>query len=205
MNSSANLKVRIAPFCLLLAAACTGTDELALSPASSPGAAQEGTRGLASGQVESVAEALLIAAQAERAQDGAALARAALQLERLGATPQTDGDVAAMKRWRASLPADAAPMRGRALGPAYRSAALDPGGTTQLNQTFLGGRSAQIVLRVSRGPVPRLVVRDQSGRQVCAVGDDPVKCRWVPLYTQRHRIEIVNSGPELSEFFIVFD
>ena len=115
-------------------------------------------------------------------------------------------DEAAMQRWLASLPADAQPMRGRALGPAYRSAALDPGATTQLNQTFLGGRSAQIVLRVSRGPTPKLVVRDQSARQVCKpVADDPVKCRWVPLYTQRHSIEIVNTGPQMSEFYIVFD
>jgi hypothetical protein len=90
--------------------------------------------------------------------------------------------------------------------PAYRSAALASGATTQLNQTFLGGRSAQIVLRVSRGPTPRLVVRDQSERQVCkALVDDPVKCRWVPIYTQRHSIEIVNTGPQMSEFYIVFD
>ena len=95
--------------------------------------------------------------------------------------------------------------RQKALGPAYRSAALDPGGRAQLNQTFLGGRSAQIVLRVSRGPTPKLVVRDQAERQVCKADDDPVKCRWVPIYTQRHSIEIVNTGPQMSEFYIVFD
>jgi hypothetical protein len=153
-----------------------------------------------------VAEALVMAERAERAADPAALALAAARLERLGAKPATPSDEAAMGRWLASLPGDAAAMRGRALGPAYRSAALDPGATTQLNQTFLGGRSAQIVLRVSRGPIPRLVVRDQSARQVCkAIADDPVKCRWVPIYTQRHSIEIVNTGPQMSEFYIVFD
>ncbi|MCZ8137460.1 MAG: hypothetical protein O9266_14300 [Porphyrobacter sp.] len=157
-------------------------------------------------RAERVAEALVMAERAERAQDPAALAQAAARLDRLGAKPETAADEAVMGRWLASLPADAQPMRGRALGPAYRSAALDPGATTQLNQTFLGGRSAQIVLRVSRGPTPKLVVRDQSARQVCKpVADDPVKCRWVPLYTQRHSIEIVNTGPQMSEFYIVFD
>lgn len=159
----------------------------------------------APGRAERVAEALLNAASAERAQDADALARAALQLERLGATPQTEADSAVMLRWRASLPADSQPMRGRALGPAYRSAVLNAGATTQLNQTFLGGRSAQIVLKVARGPAPQLVVRDQSDRQVCKADDDPVKCRWVPIYTQRHSIEIVNNGPGVSEFYIVFD
>lgn len=159
----------------------------------------------APGPAERVAEALLSAALAERAQDGETLARATLQLERLGATPQTEADSAVMLRWRASLPADSQPLRGRALGPAYRSAMLDAGASTQLNQTFLGGRSAQIVLKVARGPAPRLVVRDQSDRQVCKADDDPVKCRWVPIYTQRHSIEIVNNGPGVSEFYIVFD
>ncbi|MFN3864753.1 MAG: hypothetical protein ACK4RT_10785 [Erythrobacter sp.] len=157
-------------------------------------------------RAERVAEALVMAERAERAQDREALAQAAARLDRLGAKPDTAADATAMARWLAVLPADTPPMRGRALGPAYRSAALAPGATTQLNQTFFGGRSAQIVLRVARGPTPRLVVRDQSARQVCKpVADDPVKCRWVPLYTQRHSIEIVNTGPQMSQFYIVFD
>lgn len=157
-------------------------------------------------RAERVAEALVLAEHAERTQDRAALAQAAARLERLGARPETTADEAAMQRWLASLPADALPMRGRALGPAYRAAALAAGATAQLNQTFLGGRSAQIVLRVTRGPTPELLVRDQSDRQVCKpVADDPLKCRWVPLYTQRHSIDIVNNGPQMSEFYIVFD
>ncbi|NCP15040.1 MAG: hypothetical protein GW858_12900 [Sphingomonadales bacterium] len=156
-------------------------------------------------RAERLADALLMADRAERAQDATALALAAQRLEQLGPKPQTEQDDAAMQRWMARLPGDARPMRGRALGPAYRSAALNPGATTQLNQTFLGGRSAQIVLKVSRGPAPQLVVRDQSDRQVCKTSDDPIKCLWVPLYTQRHSIEIVNIGPAISEFYIVFD
>ncbi len=152
-----------------------------------------------------VADALLLAAQAETAQDDATLAQAAFRLERLGASPQSDEDVAALQRWYAGLPAGMPPMRGRALGPAYRSQALEPGGTAQLHQTFLGGRSAQIVVRVARGSAPRLVVRDQADRQVCAIDGAAGECRFVPRYTQRHRIEIVNTGPAMSKFFVVFD
>ncbi|TAD74907.1 MAG: hypothetical protein EAY70_11225 [Sphingomonadales bacterium] len=156
-------------------------------------------------RAERVAEALVLAEQADGARDGAGLGQAALRLERLGASPQTEADAATLARWRASLPGDLPPMRGRALGPAYRSARLAPGAVTELNQTFLGGRAAQIVVRVSQGPAPRLVVLDQSNRQVCAVNNDPATCRWVPLYTQRHRIEIVNTGQETSQIYIVFD
>lgn len=196
----------IAAACCALAGACAGPDGGPAAHAAAPAAATAAAPGAqAPGRADRVAEALVLAAEAERTQDGAALARAAQRLERLGASPQSEADAAAMTRWRASLPADAPPLRGRALGPAYRSGALGPGAATQLHQTFLGGRSAQIVVRVSRGPAPRLVVRDQSDREVCEVAGDPIKCRWVPLYTQRHLIEILNDGPEKSEFYIVFD
>lgn len=197
---------RLAVAGLLLASGCAGLPQVVPPRVAEP--APVGVSAAtddAPGRAERVAEALLMAAEAERAQDDAGLVRAASLLERLGATPQTDTDAAAMTRWLASLPGDAAPLRGRALGPAYRSGMLEPGGATQLHQTFLGGRSARIVLRVSKGPALRLVVSDQSNRQVCAVNDDPVTCRWMPLYTQRHRIEIVNTGRDQTEFFIVFD
>lgn len=157
-------------------------------------------------RAERVAEALVMAARAESAKDAAALRQAAARLARLGAEAQTPEDGQAMARWLEALPEDPAAMRGRALGPAYRSGRLGPSASQQLNQTFLGGRSAQVVLKVARGPTPRLEVRDQAERQVCRpVATDPVKCRWVPLYTQRHVIEIANTGPEASEFYIVFD
>lgn len=172
--------------------------EPAPAPPSPPSAAP-------AGKAARVAAALVLADKAERAGDVAGLAQAATALERLGASPQTADDAAVMQRWRASLPGDAPPLRGRALGPAYRSGALGPGATTRLNQTFLGGRAAQIVLRVANGPAPLLVVRDGANRQICAADDDPATCRWVPLYTQRHEIEIVNNGPQRSKFYVIFD
>lgn len=187
--------------CLLVSGCAGRTPQQAALPA----AAAPDANANAPSRAERVAEALAMAAAAEQASNAPALAQAAQRLERLGAAPQNEADQAIMARWLAALPADAAPLRGRALGPAYRSAVLDPGAATQLNQTFFGGRAAQIVVRAVRGPAPRLVVHDQANREVCKAHDDPAKCRWVPLYTQRHRIEIANTGPNVSEFYIVFD
>lgn len=156
-------------------------------------------------RAEQLAVALLLADRAERSGDAAALAEAALAIDRLGPNAATDADAETLRRWRAALPPGTAPLRGRALGPGYRSAVLMPGAATQLHQTFLGGRSAQIVVRVTEGPAPRLMVRDQSQREVCRAVRDPVNCRWVPLYTQRHSIEIVNTGDTVARFYIVFD
>jgi hypothetical protein len=189
---------------MIRALALAGGGALALAgcggPEASPQVAVPGP-----GRAEQVAEALLRADRAEQRGDAAALAKAALLLDRLGPEAQTDADAEALTRWRASLPADLPPLRGRALGPGYRSAMLMPGAATQLHQTFLGGRRAQIVVRVVQGSPPRLLVRDQSEREVCRADSNPVNCRWMPLYTQRHSIEIVNAGPEMSRIYIVFD
>jgi hypothetical protein len=157
-------------------------------------------------RAEQLAEALLLADSAEQRGDTAALAKAALMIDRLGPEAQTDSDAETLRRWRAVLPADAPPpLRGRALGPGYRSAVLMPGAATQLSQTFLGGRSARIVVKIAQGSALKLMVRDQAEREVCRADTDPVNCRWMPLYTQRHRIEIVNTGREVSRIYIVFD
>lgn len=192
-----SVRVVAAILALTLAGGCM-RPETAASP---PVAAMPGTPGTA----ERVAEALVRADAAEVRQDRTALAQAATMLDRLGARGETAQDAARLDAWRASLPGDAPPMRGRALGPAFRAAVLDPGSATELNQTFLGGRAAHIVVRVARGPVPRLVVHDQANREVCKLSDHPGTCRWVPLYTQRHRIQIANTGRGVSKFFLVFD
>jgi hypothetical protein len=156
-------------------------------------------------RAEQLAEVLLLADRAEQRGDPAALGKAALLIDRLGPEPQTDDDAQTLSRWRTSLPPGTPPLRGRALGPGYRSAVLMPGAATELSQTFLGGRNAQIVVRVAEGSALKLMVRDQSERKVCEAESDPVNCRWLPLYTQRHRIEIVNTGRRMARFYIVFD
>lgn len=185
----------VAAVCLI-AAGCGAAPPVAAPLPVEPAASSRATR---------VAAALIAAATAERAGDPGALGLAAGQLDRLGAAPLDAADQAVLARWRAALPGDAAPMRGRTLGPAYRSGKLAPGAVSELNQTFFGGRSAAIVVRTLAGPAPQVVVEDQAKRAVCRASDDPATCSWVPLYTQRHLIRIVNSGRGVSEFYIVFD
>lgn len=176
------------------AGAASAPDALAAAPAP------------AKPRAEQLAEALVLAESAEQRGDAAALGKAALVIDRLNAEAQTPDDAEALSRWRAALPADAAPLlRGRALGPGYRSAVLMPGAATQLSQTFLGGRSAQIVVRIAQGSALKLMVRDQAMREVCRANRNPAQCQWVPLYTQRHSIEVVNTGREVSRIYIVFD
>ncbi|KPP92909.1 hypothetical protein [Erythrobacter sp. HL-111] len=222
---SAALRPGLAVLGLALAAACAGPSEappvaaaVPAAPAAVPAAAAAPATAAAppppeadeapvpaSAPAARLARALIEAERAERAGDRAALARAAMRLGRLGPVPATPDDGAALARWLAAMPEDAAPMRGRALGPAFRSGTLLPGTSTRLEQTFLGGRAAQIVLRVAAGSDLALVVRDQARRRVCHARKDPIECRWTPLYTQRHQIEIVNEGADLSRFYIVFD
>lgn len=157
-------------------------------------------------RAEQLAGALLLADRAEHSGDAAALGKAALLIDQLAPQPQTEGDAETLRRWRTALPAGAQPLlRGRALGPAYRSAVLMPGAATRLNQTFLGGRSARIVVKVVEGSALKVMVRDQSEIEVCRAERPPFNCRWVPLYTERHNIEIVNTGGAVVRFFIVFD
>jgi hypothetical protein len=183
------------------ALALTGCAASGPAPPPAPGAPGAATPARA----EQLADALLLADRAEQRGDAAALGKAAVLIDRFGPEAQTVSDEETLRRWRASLPEDTPPLRGRALGPGYRSAVLMPGAATQLSQTFLGGRSAQIVVRVAEGSALKLSVRDQSERKVCEAESDPVNCRWLPLYTQRHRIEITNTGGRMARFYIVFD
>jgi hypothetical protein len=152
-----------------------------------------------------VADALLAAEEAALSQDEPALRRAMLSLERLGAAPQTPTDIGRLEGWFAQTSGPMPPMRGRALGPAYRSGSLRPGAITRIEQTFLGGKSASIVVRVSDGPPLELRVIDQAQREVCEHSASVIQCRWMPLYTQRHRIEIINNRSQVSNYYIVFE
>lgn len=180
-------------------AGCTGTQPpLAANAEAAP--QQDFTR------AEQLAGALLLADRAEQEGHATALGKAALLIGQLAPQAQTEGDAEALRRWRTALPAGAQPLlRGRALGPAYRSAVLMPGATTRLNQTFLGGRTARIVVKVVEGSALKVMVRDQSEFEVCRAERTSVNCRWVPLYTERHNIEIVNTGGAMVRFYIVFD
>ena len=97
------------------------------------------------------------------------------------------------------------PMRGRTLGPAYRSGVVGAGTKAVIQQTFYGGAPANVSLRVAAGSALKLRITDPSDRKVCEKAAREASCRWMPLYTQMHRIELVNEDGENTRYYIVFD
>lgn len=124
-------------------------------------------------------------------------------LDRLGATP-LNGAVAELQRWRAAA-IQGPPMRGRPLGPGYRSGQVRPGATEQLEQVFLSGKRASIAL--SSPGNSRLVLEVQNGRDdtVCKREPNPNHCQWVPMFTDRYRIRIANPGKKAARYFLVIE
>ena len=199
------LVCRLFPFAALAAVSGCAMSGTAPPVADMGAFAQTEANGIAESAADRVAAALVAAEAADRAADRGELELAMLALDRLGAAPQTDADHARLDQWRGQLGTALPPMRGRALGPAYRSGSLRPGGKTSIEQTFLGGKRANIVVRVSAGAQLQLRVSDVASRQVCDKDSRVIQCRWMPLYTQRHRIELANLGDETSTYYIVFD
>jgi hypothetical protein len=145
---------------------------------------------------------------AEQANDGRAMLAAARRLEALGARAATpDGDLAI--RWRRLARARGVidkepPVRGRALGPAYRRGALQPGQRLSTQQVFLAGQKAEVALVPEPGR--RLAIRVAGGdRQICdrAATAPRVTCSWLPVFTHRVEIRISNPGPRPATYYLV--
>lgn len=148
-----------------------------------------------------VAGALRDGVAAEARGDRQRLAGAAAVLDSLGATPEAGSeDLAA--RWRGAGGDAVAPYRERALGPSYRRFGLPHMMATRFEQVFLAGRRARVTLLGIGGARARLMVRDDDDKPVCAERPDTA-CDWIPLWTTRYRIDIVNTGGAAGDFIIV--
>ena len=152
-----------------------------------------------------LAEALANADAAASEGDAAALAQALRTIERLDAKPLTDADESALDGWKATSAQNEAPMRGRTLGPAYRSGSVTAGKMAVITQTFYGGSPANVSLRVADGSALKIRITDKANRNVCERSAREASCRWMPLYTQVHRIELVNDREQNARYYIVFD
>lgn len=154
-------------------------------------------------------ERLLIALQAadnaERMGDETGLLAAVEAIDALGARPGTETDLADLERWRAAVEQQRIPMRGRTLGPAYRSGRLAPGQVMTMEQTFLGGEAARVALSSRSQQALGMRVFDGSSKSVCKQVASSASCRWLPLFTQRHRIELENSGRTPVEYYLAFE
>ncbi len=174
---------------------------LALLPAAA--AAQE-----PADPVQRVADALQQGALAEQSGDPKAMAEAARTLELLGARP-IEGEENAAHRWRELARAGGVsgtpePYRGRALGPAYRQGVLAPRAALTTEQVFLAGKKAMVSVVPEGGRTLTMRVT-APGEAICAqdVAAPRGVCSWLPVFTRRVEIRLVNPGDRPSHYYLV--
>lgn len=155
------------------------------------------------GDADMLAYQLDAAARADATDDLAALRAALVRIDELGAKPSDDASAAQLAGWRARLP-DLPPMRGRTLGPGYRSGVLGGGRQLTLEQTFLAGQSAAVAFSTSSGRRLELEIRNNGGA-VCSETGERRACRWIPTFSTRHAIALRNPGRERVRYFLVID
>ncbi|PLK26908.1 hypothetical protein [Novosphingobium sp. TH158] len=190
-----NLFRRAPIVALLLAGAC------ASSP--SPGTAQAAPA--EASLAVRLADAMADAAEAEARGDGKALARAVQVIDASGPQPLEGAPRDPLPAWRDAVRGEAGPpWRGRPLGPGYRSGKLSVGGRESFSQLFLSGSAATIALSAPTGDRLALRVLDPSAKPICT--DESGRgglCKWVPLFTQRYTIEVMNRGAGDARYFLV--
>lgn len=190
---------------VLVLATCLGLGACASVLPDTPAARVDNATQSAQTRAERLLFALHAADSAERSGDAAELLDAIETIEALGARPGSDVDLADLIRWRAAVEKQRIPMRGRTLGPAYRSGRLAPGQVTTMEQTFLGGKTARVAISSRGDQALGMRVFDGSSKNVCSQIAPNASCRWLPIFTQRHRIELENPGSALVEYYLVLE
>ncbi|MFM5908493.1 MAG: hypothetical protein ACKOPO_13065 [Novosphingobium sp.] len=152
-----------------------------------------------------LADTLADAADAESKGDTKALARAVQAIDAAGSHPLEASPSDPVPAWRDASRAQAGiPYRGRPLGPGYRSGKLGVGGRESFSQLFLSGTGATIALSAPTGDRLALRVLDPQDKPICT--DESGRgglCKWVPLFTQRYTIEVMNRGAGDARYFLV--
>lgn len=126
------------------------------------------------------------------------LRAAGATLAAIGARPVETEDLALA--WQKG--AAAVPLRGRALGPAYRRMLLEPRTSLRLEQTFLAGQRAQIEVVAWNHASFQLEVKDDEGKPVC-ITTRSAKCTWLPAWTTRYRVDLSNPSANAGTYFLV--
>ena len=152
-----------------------------------------------------LAKAMAAAADAEKSGDKLALARAVRIIDASGSHALDASEHDPLPSWRSGAAGSGTPpYRGRPLGPGYRSGKLDPGGHESFSQLFLSGTGATIALSAPTGDRLGLRVLDPQAKPICEDGTGRGgMCRWVPLFTQRYTIEVMNIGKGDARYFLV--
>lgn len=128
-------------------------------------------------------------------------------LDRMAVRTLPDSEDNPVEQWRAEAISGGAtflPERGRVLGPAYRSGWIEPGQRKTLEQLFMAGKTAHIVLSSPARTPMALTISDPGGKTICQEsGPPPGECKWLALFTQRYRIELSNPSAARQRYFLV--
>lgn len=126
-------------------------------------------------------------------------AKAAAVLSALGAHP-LDGAADPAAGWGGNAQVA---YRERVLGPAYLNVTVEPGQRYALEQSFLAGRRARIAAFPTSPARFQLLVNDGERDRSCDVRQGTANCDWVPVFTGRVRVNLLNSGKRPAKFVIV--
>lgn len=152
-----------------------------------------------------LAAALAAADVAAASGDSPALARALADIEALGGRPDDAVGALQLAAWQAKTGGVSIPLRGRTLGRGYRSGTITPGSNMVIAQTFLSGQKASIAVSAVDGKPLGLSVLDGKDQPVCREQSQRASCSWIPLFTQRHTIQVRNPGPREVRYYLVID
>jgi len=196
MRIAWSTRAMLLPLACATLAACAATDDARVEAA-----AEQPTTPAT--EAERLAVTLTEADDAFARGDRQALTGALQRIDALGGHP-LDQHAAQLQQWRqAAVPGP--PMRGRPLGPGYRAGQLAPGGSEQIEQTFLSGERASIAL--SSPSKVQLTLHVANGREqsVCGRQGNPSQCNWVPIFTERYRITVTNQTTRPAHYFLVVE
>lgn len=172
--------------------ACAGQAQLAGTPAVPHTPAEQVAAALDAGSISGPAKGRLAAART---------------LAALGARPAVAGEPDLAASWSAPLQGSAAEpvYRGRMLGPAYRKGLISAGAEVVIEQVFMAGQVAEVVVAPSSGAELSLTIADPAGQEVCKsrVLRPHGKCSWRPPFAGRYGLRISNSGTREANFFLV--
>lgn len=152
-----------------------------------------------------LADALAQADIAASTGQDADLVRPMAIIAALGARPLDAAGESELAQWQRRNPDTTPPMRGRTLGPGYRHGTLAAGDDLKIEQTFLSGQKASIALSSPDGSKLRLQVIDGAAQPICQHVAAQPSCEWIPVYTQRHVIQLTNPGKQQTRFYLVIE
>ncbi len=148
--------------------------------------------------------------------DAQALSRAATLLTQIGAKPMDGNTPDLAKKWEGIAQSleptpKEPPFRGRTKGPAYHQKILAGGAQEILEEVYYASEKAELTLKILSGGKLDLVVREQSAEitepidAVCTLNAkaNTTSCQWLPLWTAKYNITIVNHSQEPVPYLLV--